>query len=91
MYKKGDLIYYKFRSFEILLEILDKLEDTRYKIMAYACNGTLMDEKYLKKELVFSTKMGRWTKVRAQDLALYTHWSYKVSKFWELLEGSSNV
>jgi len=40
------------------------------------------------KMAMFSERAGankKWTKVRARDLALYTHWPVHTKEFWELL------
>jgi hypothetical protein len=83
MYKKGDLIHYKYNSFESILEITDKIEDKRYKIMDCACNDPTVIGM-----AIYTTKIGQWTKIKARDLALYTHWKSISPRFWELLEGT---
>jgi hypothetical protein len=85
MYKKGDLIHYKENKFEGLLKVIINDfggDDNQYTIIFFACN----DKHWaINEELAFTTEIGKWTLIRARDLALYTHWPVHTKEFWELL------
>jgi hypothetical protein len=84
MYKKGDLIHYKEEDwYESLLKVITDERNDQCTIRTFACDSD--EHTNMGEERIYKTIIGQWTKVRVQDLALYTHWPVHTKEFWDLL------
>jgi kynurenine formamidase len=83
IYNKGDLIHSKDGDFECLLKVIANGHNDQYAVKVFACNSE--DYLLLGIEGMFVITTVGWAKVRAQDLALYTHWPQHTKEFWDLL------
>jgi hypothetical protein len=88
-FKTGDIIFYSEASIystrNMIIEIIGYASPTSYEIVPIA----IMDEYDAYKLNIhdfLATLWGNWTLLNITDLILYSHWSYKTERFWELIK-----
>jgi hypothetical protein len=96
-FKTGDIIFYSeglfpflpppsiYSTRNMIIEIIGYASPTSYEIVPIA----IMDEYDAYKLNIhdfLTTLWGNWTLLNITDLILYSHWSYKTERFWELIK-----